>query len=55
MTLSNELFEKVVLDKWYEVRKKDIESPDGLHGNSILHVHGSIHKEKVIVSINPSF
>jgi hypothetical protein len=56
MALSNEAYEKLFLDKWSHAKKKDKESTKGLFscGNSILQVHGCIHKEKVIVSINPS-
>jgi hypothetical protein len=56
MTLSNEEFEKVLLDKWSKSKSKDKEITKGLFscGNSILQVHGCLHKENVIVSINPS-
>jgi hypothetical protein len=55
MAISNEEFENVLFDRWYHVRKKDIESTKGLYGHSVLQVHGCIHKEKVIACINPSF
>jgi hypothetical protein len=56
MALSNEEFEKLFLDRCSHVGKRDIESIKGLfsYGNSMLQVHGCIHKENVIVSINPS-
>jgi hypothetical protein len=56
MTLSNEAYEKLNLDKWSHAKCKDKESTKGLFscGNSILQVHGCIQQEKVIVSINPS-
>jgi hypothetical protein len=56
MELSDEEFENLFLDRWSHVGKRDTKSTKGLFscGNSILHVHGCIHKEKVIVSINPS-
>jgi hypothetical protein len=56
MTLSNEEFEKILLDRWSHGKNKDTERTKGLFscGNSILQVHGCIHKEKVIISINPS-
>lgn len=53
---SNEEFEKLLMDKWSQARKQD----KGKHvelfptGISLLHVHGLIQKEKIIVSINPS-
>ena len=54
--LSNEEFEKVFLSRWSHVGKRDTKSTKGLFscGNSILQVHGCIHKENIIVSINPS-
>jgi hypothetical protein len=54
MPLFDEEFEKVLLCRWSYVRNKDIESTKDLYDNSILQVHVCIHKEKVIVSINPS-
>ena len=53
--LSNEWFEKLFLARWYQDRKKDNEiHKDFFSGNAfILQVHGCIHKEKVVVSINP--
>jgi hypothetical protein len=56
MTLSDEAYVKLILDKWSHTKCKDEESNKGLFscGNSILQVHGCIHKEKIIVSINPS-
>jgi hypothetical protein len=55
MTLSDEAFEKLFLDKWSHAKSKNKESTKGLFscGNSILQVHGCIQQEKVIVSINP--
>jgi hypothetical protein len=52
--LFDEALEKLLLYKWSHV--KNTERPKGLffHANSILHVHGCIHKENVIVFINPS-
>jgi hypothetical protein len=54
--LSNEAFEKFLLDKWYHAKGKDEARTKGLFsgGKSILQVHGCIQQEKVIVSINPS-
>jgi hypothetical protein len=56
MTLSNGEFEKILLDKWSHGKNKDTERTKGLFScdKSILQVHGCIHKENVIVSINPS-
>jgi hypothetical protein len=56
MTLSNEEFEKLLLDKWFHGKNKDTERTKGLFScdKSILQVHGCIHKENVIVSINTS-
>ena len=56
MTLLDEEFEQVFLNKWSHAKKKRIESHKGLFscGNILLQVHGCIQKEKVIVSINPS-
>jgi hypothetical protein len=53
--ISDEEFEKVFLEKWSHAKSK--ERSKGLFscGNSILQVHGCIHKENIIVSINPSF
>ena len=57
MTLSNGEFEKILLDKWSHGGNKDKERTKSLFSceKSILQVHGCIHKENVIVSINPSF
>jgi hypothetical protein len=54
--LSDEDFEKDILDKWSRDNNNDKGSNKGLFscGNSILQVHGCIHKENVIFSINPS-
>jgi hypothetical protein len=54
--LSDEEYEKVFLDKWSHVVKKDKKSTRDLFScdNFILQVHGCIQQEKVIVSINPS-
>jgi hypothetical protein len=56
MALSDEEFEKVFLDKWSHMKCKDKDITKSLFscGKSILQVHGCIHKENVIVSINPS-
>jgi hypothetical protein len=56
MALSDEAFEKLILDRWSHVGKTHIEHTKGLFscGKSILQVHGCIQQEKVIVSINPS-
>ena len=45
-----------MLDRWSHVKNKDREKTQGLFscGNSILQVHGCIHKENIVVSINPS-
>ena len=42
MTLSDEEFEQVFLDKWSHAKKKEIESHNALFscGNTILQVHG---------------
>jgi hypothetical protein len=56
MRLPDEELEKLFLDRWSHVGKQDKESTKGLFScdKSILQVHGCIHKENVIVSINPS-
>ena len=56
MTLSNGEFEKILLDRWSHGKNKDTKRTKGLFscGKSILQVQGCIHKEKVIISINPS-
>jgi hypothetical protein len=56
MSLSEEALEKLLLDKWSHTKCKDKDITKGLFscGKSILQVHGCIHKENVIVSINPS-
>jgi hypothetical protein len=56
MTLSNREFEKILLDKWFHGENKDKERTKILFSceKSILEVHGCIHKENIIVSINPS-
>jgi hypothetical protein len=56
MTLSNGEFEKILLDKWSHGENKDKERTKSLFSceKSILQVHGCIHKENIIVSINPS-
>jgi hypothetical protein len=56
MTLSNGEFEKILLDKWSHGENKDTERTKSLFScdKSILQVHGCIHKENIIVSINPS-
>ena len=54
--LPDEEFEKFLLDRWSHDRKHDNEKHVGLISTGIflLHVHGYIQKEKIIVSINPS-
>ena len=54
--LSDTEFEKVLLDKWSQARKKENETHKGLFptGISLLQVQGLIQKEKIIVSINPN-
>ena len=54
--LLDEEFEKLLLDRWSHARKQDNEKHVGLLPTiiSLLHVHGLIQKEKIIVSINPS-
>ena len=56
MTLSDEEFEKLFLDRWSHTKCKDEESTKGLFlcGKYILQVHGCIRKENIIVSINPN-
>jgi len=55
--LSDKEFEKLLLDKWSRARKQDKGKHVGLFptGISLLQVHGLIQKEKIIVSINPSY
>ncbi len=54
--LSDEDFEKVILDKWSDNVKKDQDSSKGLfsYEYSLLKIHGCIQNENVVVSINPS-
>ena len=54
--LSDEEFEKLLLDRWSHARKQDKEKHVGLipTGISLLQIHGLIQKEKIMVSINPS-
>jgi len=49
-------FERVLLNKWSQTRKKENETHKELFSMvvSLLQVHGLIQKEKIIVSINPS-
>jgi len=56
MSLSQEAMETLILDKWYHTKCKDKYNTKGLFscGKSILQVHGCIHKENVIIYINPS-
>jgi hypothetical protein len=56
MALSDEEFEKLFLDRWSHVGKKDKEEHQGFIFMWKLYITGSwMHsKEKVIVSINPS-
>jgi hypothetical protein len=53
MALSDEALGNFLLDKWSHVAKGRRKSLF-LGGKSILQVHGCIHKENIIVSINPS-
>jgi len=54
--LSDEDIEKVFLDKWSHIVKKDQNSSKGLfsYEYSLLKIHGCIQKEKVLVYVNPS-
>ena len=54
--ISDEEFEKVILDKWSRARKKENETRKGLFSASVslFQVHGLIQKEKIVVSIYPS-
>jgi len=54
--LTNEAYEQVFLYRWSQAMKKNKEITKGLFSsvNFLLQVHGCIHQEKVIVSINPS-
>jgi hypothetical protein len=56
MSLSEEALEKLLLDKWSHTKSKDKYITKNFFscGISILQVHGCIHKENVIISINPS-
>jgi hypothetical protein len=56
MALFDEEYEKVFLDRWSQVVKKDKKSTRDLFlcDNFILWIHGCIQQEKVIVFINPS-
>jgi hypothetical protein len=56
MSLSEEVLEKLLLGKWSHTKSKDKYITKSLFscGKSILQVHGCIHKENVIVYINPS-
>lgn len=49
-------FERVILNKWSQAKKHDKGKHVGLFptGIFLLHVHGLIQNEKIIVSINPS-
>lgn len=53
--ISNEDIEKLFLDKWSNA-KKDQMGHKGLvsYEHSILKFHGCVHKDNVVVSINPS-
>jgi hypothetical protein len=55
--LHDEAFKKIILEKWCHSKSKDKESTKGLfpYGTSILLAQGFIHKQNIIVSINPSF
>ena len=54
--LSDEEFEKLLLERWSHTRKQDNEKHVGVFptGISLLQVHGLLQKEKIIVSINSS-
>jgi hypothetical protein len=54
--LSNNEYEKLFLDRWSHVVKKDKKSTRDLFScdNFILHVHGCIQQEMVFIYINPS-
>ena len=56
LSLPNEEFEKVFLDKWSHARKQENKTCKGLFSNgmSLLQVHQCIQKEKIILFINPS-
>jgi hypothetical protein len=56
MRLSNVEFEKILLDKWSHGENKDKERTKSLFSceKSILQVHRCIHKENIVISINPS-
>jgi hypothetical protein len=53
MALFDESLENFRLDKWSHVAK-GINKSLFSGGKSILQAHGCIHKENIIVSINPS-
>jgi len=57
LALHDEAYEKITFRQVHHAKIKDKERTNDLfsYGNSILQVHGYIHKKKVIVSINPSF
>jgi hypothetical protein len=56
LSLSEQAIEKLILDKWSHKKSKDKEFTKVLFSGvkSILHIHGCIHKENAIVSINCS-
>jgi len=56
LNLPDDEFEKLLLEKWSHAGKRDNEKHVGLFstGISLLHVHGCIQKEKMIMSIDPS-
>jgi hypothetical protein len=56
MSLFEEALEKLLLEKWSHTKSKDKDMKKSLFscGKSILQVRGCIHKENVIVYINPS-
>jgi hypothetical protein len=56
MALSDEEYEKLLLEKWSHANSKDKESIEGLFSCTkfVLQVHGCLQQENVIVSINPS-
>jgi hypothetical protein len=56
LKLSNEAYEQVFLDKWSHNVKNEQDNSKGLFSgnNFILQVHGCIHKDNEIASINPN-
>jgi len=56
LSLTDEEFEKFLLDKWSYAGQQDIEKHVGLFSTdiSLLQIHGCIQKENIIMFINPS-